>query len=153
VSAADKRAVPGFVNCTPRIEEPRFVSAWVDHGPHATVYLGGATLFFRSSQEARDVERACARAAEALEVLEAAAVASKTASGSGTSRQQYKTAVPNRQYETAVAKPEIVEKGGYSPRPAVYDLRNLPNAPMDSPLGTPVVQAAALPSDGGEAHA
>jgi hypothetical protein len=47
-------------------------------------------------------------------------------------------ATSGRQYETAVPKTEILEKGGYSPPARIYDLSNLPNAPMDPPAVTNV---------------
>jgi hypothetical protein len=37
----------------------------------------------------------------------------------------------------------VVEKGGYSPRPQIYDLSNLPNAPMSPPPGAAVAQPPA----------
>jgi hypothetical protein len=45
-------------------------------------------------------------------------------------------------YETAAVDHETLEKGGYSPRPRVFDLDNLPNAPMYPPPGADVAVTA-----------
>ncbi len=57
---------------------------------------------------------------------------------------QRENAVFIQSYETAVPQQEIIEKGGYSPRPQVYDLSNLPNAPT-GPAQQSAVQQAAVP--------
>ena len=55
---------------------------------------------------------------------------------------QYETTAFNGPYETAVPQQEIIEKGGYSPRPQAYDLSNLPNAPTGPAQQSAAQQAA-----------
>lgn len=69
----------------------------------------------------------------------------ETSNTDSASGPDFETAVQNQQYETAISKPEIVEKGGYSPPARIYDLSNLPNAPMD-PLA--VTNVSVPPSAG-----
>jgi hypothetical protein len=58
-----------------------------------------------------------------------------------------------RDYETAAVDHEILEKGGYSPRPRVFDLDNLPNAPMYPPPGADVAVTTAAAAMAAEAPA
>ena len=68
--------------------------------------------------------------------------------GSGPARQSEK-AVSNQQYETAVPQQEVIEKGGYSPRPQAYDLSKLPNAPTGPAQQSAAEQPSASANDSG----
>jgi hypothetical protein len=62
-----------YIDAVSVISSPVLGNVWraEDGGVHATVRLSGATLFFDSAQDARDVAAACAKAAEAHDRLAA----------------------------------------------------------------------------------
>jgi hypothetical protein len=59
----------------------------------------------------------------------------------------------DQNYETTVQNNDVVEKGGYSPRPQVHDLANLPNAPLGPPPGVSVEVAGTTAAANAQAPA